>query len=369
MSANEEGATPAGQNYNWAILSHTYERKESEDSSTGGGAKPRRRGRGAAAGRGNNPRRNRNGPEKDVSSSVATDDKMTSYYQEHASEFAAESNQGRKRGGKQKNFSETNKQVPNGRGKSSRGRVAAGAGRGQEQSWRGKSEVQQNQEQFFQHRPDDDASRYMEQYYQQLRFADRGVVEGYVVGNLHAYSDQSKHRDTYRNGAHNRNGNPASERRSGGEIVNGRYISSQNSSIRTNRQEYRTNHENTSRDFRGNRSQESRRQKNRTTRFKRAIDSEQARTLMEQLIEESYECMVCCEFIRSSQSTWCCQNCYHLFHLRCIKQWVDSSSSSQKGKLSGGYLSIHLPLLRKPFQRNLKVALVFAFQINLKVHP
>ena len=348
MSTNEEGATSTGQSYNWAILSHTYERNESDATSTGG-AKPRRRGREAAAGRGNNPRRNRNGREKDSNSSRgSTDDGMTSYYQEHASEFAAGNkyNQNKKRGGKQKHFSESNNKHPqNDRGKSNQGRVAAGPRRGQEQNWRGNSEVQQNQGQFVQHTLDDDVSKYMDQYYQHLRLANRGNVKGYVgEGDLHqfenernAYYDQSRLRDTYRNGTHSRVGNSASERRPGGEIVNGRYVSSHNTSMRTNRPEHGTNFENTSR---GNRGPESRRQKNRATRFKRPIDSEQARTLIEQLIEESYECMVCCEFIRSSQSTWCCQNCYHLFHLRCIKQWVDSSSSSQKGKSQGAYLWI-----------------------------
>ena len=343
---NEEGATSTGQNYNWAILSHTYERKES-DANSSGGAKPRRRGRDAAVRRGNIPRRNRNGREKDDNSSRGSaDDRIKSYYQEHASEFAAGNNQSKKRGGKQKHFSESNKHPQNDRGKSNRGRVAVGSRRGQEQNWRGNSEVQQNQGQFVQHTPDDDVSKDMYQYYQQLRLANRGNIKGNGEGNLHlyenernAYYDQSGQRDTYRNGTHSRIGNPASERRPGGEIVNGRYVSSHNSSMRTSRPEHGTNFESTSR---GNRGQESRRQKNRANRFKRPIDSEQARTLIEQLIEESYECMVCCEFIRSSQSTWCCQNCYHLFHLRCIKQWVDSSSSAQKGKLQGGYLWILL---------------------------
>ena len=61
---------------------------------------------------------------------------------------------------------------------------------------------------------------------------------------------------------------------------------------------------------------------------RKPIDSEQARVLTEQLIAESYECMVCCECLRSSQATWCCQNCYHLFHLRCIKMWVKSCPAS-----------------------------------------
>ena len=72
--------------------------------------------------------------------------------------------------------------------------------------------------------------------------------------------------------------------------------------------------------------------KRRTEQSRKPIDSEQARALTEQLMEESYECMVCCEFLRSSQATWSCQNCYHIFHLRCIKQWAKSSVAALKGQ-------------------------------------
>ncbi|KAL8620508.1 hypothetical protein ACOMHN_029544 [Nucella lapillus] len=45
----------------------------------------------------------------------------------------------------------------------------------------------------------------------------------------------------------------------------------------------------------------------------------------EQLKRGRYECMVCCDNIWQEVAVWSCQKCYHIFHLRCIKQWVKSS--------------------------------------------
>lgn len=49
--------------------------------------------------------------------------------------------------------------------------------------------------------------------------------------------------------------------------------------------------------------------------------------LIEQLSEEKYECMVCCEIIRVMAPVWSCQNCFHVFHLNCIKKWARSPAS------------------------------------------
>eukprot|EP00066_Takifugu_rubripes_P017064 XP_011606330.1 PREDICTED: transcriptional repressor NF-X1 isoform X1 [Takifugu rubripes] len=49
--------------------------------------------------------------------------------------------------------------------------------------------------------------------------------------------------------------------------------------------------------------------------------------LIEQLSEEKYECMVCCDVIRLVAPVWSCQSCFHVFHLNCIKKWARSPAS------------------------------------------
>lgn len=56
-----------------------------------------------------------------------------------------------------------------------------------------------------------------------------------------------------------------------------------------------------------------------------------AGSLIEQLTTEKYECMVCCEVVRIVAPVWSCQNCYHVFHLNCIKKWARSPASQAEG--------------------------------------
>lgn len=60
------------------------------------------------------------------------------------------------------------------------------------------------------------------------------------------------------------------------------------------------------------------------------IDSSQARSLIEQLINGSYECMVCCESVKWSNQVWNCSNCFHIFHLSCIRKWARSEAAAVK---------------------------------------
>ena len=53
--------------------------------------------------------------------------------------------------------------------------------------------------------------------------------------------------------------------------------------------------------------------------------------LIEQLSNNSYECMVCCEIIKREQAVWSCGNCYHVFHLRCVKKWARSPAAAIEG--------------------------------------
>ena len=62
------------------------------------------------------------------------------------------------------------------------------------------------------------------------------------------------------------------------------------------------------------------------------FQSEQAGALIEQLRSETYECMVCYDGIKCSAAIWSCSNCYHVFHLKCIRKWANSPSAVVEGK-------------------------------------
>ncbi|XP_041817302.1 transcriptional repressor NF-X1 isoform X2 [Chelmon rostratus] len=57
--------------------------------------------------------------------------------------------------------------------------------------------------------------------------------------------------------------------------------------------------------------------------------------LIEQLSEEKYECMVCCDVIRLMAPVWSCQSCFHVFHLNCIKKWSRSPASQAEDSAEG----------------------------------
>lgn len=63
----------------------------------------------------------------------------------------------------------------------------------------------------------------------------------------------------------------------------------------------------------------------RTLSYLNPLQSSQASVLIEQLRNETYECMVCCERIRCSAAVWNCCSCYHLFHMGCVRKWAKSS--------------------------------------------
>ncbi|XP_075994388.1 transcriptional repressor NF-X1 [Genypterus blacodes] len=71
-------------------------------------------------------------------------------------------------------------------------------------------------------------------------------------------------------------------------------------------------------------------------RDKRAESKEtQTGCLIEQLSEEKYECMVCCDIIRHMAPVWSCQSCFHVFHLNCIKKWARSPASQADDSAEG----------------------------------
>ena len=54
--------------------------------------------------------------------------------------------------------------------------------------------------------------------------------------------------------------------------------------------------------------------------------------LIDQLTSGTYECMVCCDAIRCEAAVWSCANCYHVFHLRCIKRWARQPNAVEESK-------------------------------------
>lgn len=66
----------------------------------------------------------------------------------------------------------------------------------------------------------------------------------------------------------------------------------------------------------------------RTHGHRNPAPSSQASVLIEQLRNETYECMVCCDRIRCNAAVWSCHNCHHLFHLGCVRKWAKSSANA-----------------------------------------
>lgn len=67
------------------------------------------------------------------------------------------------------------------------------------------------------------------------------------------------------------------------------------------------------------------------SRRKRALEtltkghSELTSRMITMLMGNNYECMVCVEKIGRAAAVWSCKSCYHLFHIKCIKDWRKSS--------------------------------------------
>ncbi|XP_041366295.1 transcriptional repressor NF-X1-like [Gigantopelta aegis] len=66
---------------------------------------------------------------------------------------------------------------------------------------------------------------------------------------------------------------------------------------------------------------------NSSSKGKAEEEENQRATLIEQLTRGSSECMVCCDNIRCNAAIWSCSNCFHVFHLACIKKWARFPSS------------------------------------------
>ncbi|GAB6020489.1 hypothetical protein CHUAL_003175 [Chamberlinius hualienensis] len=56
----------------------------------------------------------------------------------------------------------------------------------------------------------------------------------------------------------------------------------------------------------------------------------QRECLSEGLRRGSCDCIICFDRIRQNDRIWSCSNCYQIFHLNCIKKWVNSSAEKQE---------------------------------------
>lgn len=56
-----------------------------------------------------------------------------------------------------------------------------------------------------------------------------------------------------------------------------------------------------------------------------ASNCSQREKLTKEIENSVLECMICCENIKSVQSVFSCNACYHIFHLSCITKWATSS--------------------------------------------
>lgn len=48
-----------------------------------------------------------------------------------------------------------------------------------------------------------------------------------------------------------------------------------------------------------------------------------------QLKDDTFECMICCDNIRTVNPIWSCSKCYNIFHLRCSIEWCNKSIKSR----------------------------------------
>ncbi|XP_078656238.1 transcriptional repressor NF-X1-like isoform X1 [Branchiostoma floridae x Branchiostoma belcheri] len=73
----------------------------------------------------------------------------------------------------------------------------------------------------------------------------------------------------------------------------------------------------------------------RREKMKKLDPESQTASLIEQLQTNTYECMVCCDVIKREAPLWSCKNCFHMFHLRCIKKWAHSPAATLEGEERG----------------------------------
>ena len=54
-------------------------------------------------------------------------------------------------------------------------------------------------------------------------------------------------------------------------------------------------------------------------------------SMIDELCNNKYECMVCCDVIRRDGAVWSCSNCFHIFHFRRITKWAKTPNATAEG--------------------------------------
>ena len=333
MAAESGGGDKKGDGFNWAMLSYTYDHRRNRDGRGGpprGGRGPFRGGRGdgyyrsRGAGYGGGMKGNRGGRNRGESGRTRSKNDVhgnVEYYDMYASEFGVTGNnfdtynQYDEQYRAQHNDEEMQHAITKTRGHGKH-HFKKGVRRDERTHARGTMEReskgmhQGKESKVMVDSHDIERKHKMEEIQQQEAEDGRNLQKKDKIGKGQK-----------------------------GEIINGKYVPARNKDGGNSQRkagEFKANNPKGKSEFSRKYDRKQRNDNNQKRgiyRPKKPIDSEQTRVLSEQLVEESYECMVCCEFVRSSQAIWCCQNCYHIFHLRCIKQWVKSSAASLTGKL------------------------------------
>ena len=320
MAEESSGPSTHSSSFNWSILSHTYDSGNNRTNSRG------RSERNRAHWQSGRPQNRRGGGRTDIRydsrpgrdrefSDNETDlqgQSGSGYYNKFADKYGVTNHS---KGTGTVNMNTTTR----GKGRQRGGKTR----RGVSKEWRGVSEkvAEKAERGDKRHRKEGRNFEYQE----------------YAESNNDKFDQMKKQNDDARHTGQTNGARSAIDvEPMKGNVVDGKYVRLKNDNIHPSYSEGQQS-VNFSRERNGSAASYQRRgndkQKKPITWSRKPIDSEQARVLIEQLVEESYECMVCCEYLRSSQPSWCCQNCYHIFHLKCIKQWVKSSVATSAGNI------------------------------------
>lgn len=60
---------------------------------------------------------------------------------------------------------------------------------------------------------------------------------------------------------------------------------------------------------------------------------QQTKDITKELIDQSYECIVCSEEIKFNSEIWSCKTCFTITHIKCIKDWIKKLNTNNEGDI------------------------------------